>query len=243
MSNIFKPTDKDLLDKIKGIQKGINAYPDGIIGPQTIDSLYRQFAEVEYPYEEKFFGGIVIYTKNIEIDYSQNKRAVKDIPYSISGVFQWNSKAISVLVSEGKVINNSSSHAWLKQPETILYKTHHGVLGAIRAISIPYDLISDIEWAVSGVGLHNYNPTAEGFTGAYSDVLRSTGHTGIGITEENEIALLYKKCNGPQFKDWAINKLGLKFAIMLDGGHIAAINTPKYKYNIYQKQNNIIYAR
>ena len=243
MSDIFKPTDKDLLLKVKAIQKGIKAYPDGIIGAQTIDCLYRKFANVKYPYEEKFFRGTVIYANNIGVDYCQNRKSVSNIPYSISGVFQWGGKAISVLVSEGKVINNFSSHAWLKQPETIIYKTHHGVIGAIRAISIPYDLISDVEWAISGVGLHNYSPAEEGFKGVYSDVLRNTGHTGIGITEEGQIALLYKKCNGPQFKDWAINKLGLKYAIMLDGGHIGAINTPKYKYNLSQKQNNIIYAK
>ena len=70
MGDVFKPTDKDLLFKVKAIQEGINAYPDGIIGPQTIDCLYRRFADVKYPYEEKFFQGTVIYTQNIGIDLS-----------------------------------------------------------------------------------------------------------------------------------------------------------------------------
>jgi len=229
-------------EKIKAVQSALGAYPDGKAGPQTWDTLYRKFADVKYPYSENFFSGIVIFTKDIKIEYGQNRKATKDFVNSISGVFQWDSKAISVLMQDGKVICNSASHTWLGKPETIIYKTKHGVINAIRAISVPQDLLSDIEWAIGGLGLHNYDPAAEGFTGAYSDVLRSTGHTGIGITKENEIALLYKNCSGLQFKDWAINKLGLKFAIMLDGGHIASMNTPNYKYNLNQKQNNIIVA-
>lgn len=241
--NVFKPTDFKMINKIKTIQKSLGAFPDGVLGPQTLDVIYRKFTIPNYPYEERFFNGIVIYCKDIKIDYSQNKKSVRDIPYSISGTFQWKNKAISVLVRDGQIINNSSSHAWLGQPETIIYKSKHGVVNAIRAMSIPDDLISDIEWAISGLGLHNYDPIEEGFTGKYSDVLRTTGHSGIGITKEGEIALLYKKCNGTQFADWAIRKLGLKYAVMLDGGHIAAINTPDYKYNTNQRQNNIIYAK
>jgi hypothetical protein len=37
-----------------------------------------------------------------------------------------------------------------------------------------------------------------------------------------------------------VRKLGLRAAIMLDGGHMAAINCPAATKNLYQKQSYII---
>ena len=184
MGDIFRPTDSDMLQELKDMQKKTGSVVDGILGTQTLYNWWKTMCpeHVSYPHSRKIFNGIVIYTKDIKIDYSQNKRATKDIASSISGVFQWDSKAISVLMQGGQVFCNSACHTWLGKPETIIYKTKHGVINAIRAISIPQALLADIEWAIGGLGLHNYNPSAEGFTGAYSDVLRSTGHTGIGLS-------------------------------------------------------------
>lgn len=259
MSNIFRPTDPEMMQELKDMQEATGSKVDGILGPQTNYNWWKKLCpdKVVYPHVKRFYDGEVIYCKNIGIDYSQNKKSTSNIDFSIGGVFQWQNNAVSVLIYKGKVYNNSSSHAWLNKPETILYKTNHGVIGAIRALSVPADLISDIEWAISGVGIHNYDPLSEGFgtskspsgaiIGQYSDVLRYTGHNGVGITQDDEIVLIHKICYGEDlyrvnFKDFCMRDLGLKYAVMLDGGHIASINSPKYKKNVKQKQNNIIHA-
>jgi len=70
-------------------------------------------------------------------------------------------------------------------------------------------------------------------------VLRNTYHTAIGH-DGNQWIGVYAKGTGSQIKELMINKLGCKIAIMLDGGHIAAVNTKTFKANTSQLQNNMI---
>lgn len=232
-------------EKKKAVQRGLGIPDDGIDGPQTWDMLYRQFADkISYPYAEKFWGGYIIFGRELNIHNSKNKKDTGDIPFSISGTFQWRNNAVSILIKDGQVINRTSSHKYtLDLPESYIAKLHSGEIVYRSDDYIDENELRYIDWAVSGLGLVDYKPSKEGFFGRFADVLRNTAHTGLGVTQTGEIVLLYKKCTGWYFRDWAINKLRLKYAIMLDGGHIASINAGKYKKNINQVQNNILSVR
>ena len=222
--------------KVKAIQKGLHAYEDGLLGDFSLDSLYRRFADISFPYAEKFFGAFVVYTTPERLHFKdvKNTKAVKDFPFSASGTFQWDNKATSILV-DGEVLGETSAHAWRGFPESVLYYDGEVKYGR-------YTNAENIKckWAIGGLGLTNYNPEVEGFTGKYSDVLRKTNHAGIGVTEEGQICYFLKEnCTIADFKKLANEYLKLRYAINLDGGHIPALNA-KYKFNRYQKQGNII---
>jgi hypothetical protein len=60
--------------------------------------------------------------------------------------------------------------------------------------------------------------------------------------DDNQIEKLSNKQNVHKHVKYISDKiLKLKYSISLDGGHIASIHTPKFGYNIYQRQNNMIW--
>ena len=86
------------------------------------------------------------------------------------------------------------------------------------------ELPDGVKWAVGGMGLLDlYSPQEEGFSGQYADVLRRTNHTALGV-KDGMVYLIY--CAGMTGREVGehCRKLGLELAIMLDGGHVAAIN-------------------
>jgi hypothetical protein len=238
MARYFKWNDGTLDEhsksKVRAIQKGLGAYEDGLLGDFSLDSLYRRFAEIKYPYAEKFFDAYVVYTTPERLHFKdvKNTKSVNNYPFSASGTFQWANKVTSILV-DGEVIGETSAHAWRGFPESVLY--FDGEVKYGRYTNAP-----NCKWAIGGLGLTNYDPSAEGFSGKYSDVLRKTHHAGIGVTQEGQICYFLKtNCTIAEFKKLATEYLKLKYAINLDGGHIPALNA-KYKFNRYQKQSNII---
>jgi len=83
---------------------------------------------------------------------------------------------------------------------------------------------SNLSWAVGGFGLlDNYAPALEGFVGAFSDVLRDTNHAMLGVKNGHVFMVYCESKTAPQVNALA-KTLGLEYAIMLDGGHIAGIN-------------------
>ena len=46
-----------------------------------------------------------------------------------------------------------------------------------------------------------------------------------------------------EIRELIIDELGFKYAVMLDGGHVPAMNASGIRVNIYQKQANIIQVR
>ena len=92
-----------------------------------------------------------------------------------------------------------------------------------------------------------YEPAKEGYarfrkngkTYNYSDVLRKTNHTAIGVKDGEVYGLYLANVTGAQVNAYC-KKIGLDMAVMLDGGHVAAINSDIGKANAYQKQHNII---
>lgn len=161
---------------------------------------------------------------------------------TISGSFTYPSgqKPCSIMINKGKDICSSSCHGWLGFPETVLYKYTDGTFGIgkfVNTSEIPNR--SKILWAVGGMGLlDKYNPLEEGFgkfvkNGKgydYSDVIRLTSHTLIGV-KNNKIYLCYiMSMTGSQVNAYA-KLCGFEKSIMLDGGHISSINSTDVKIN------------
>ena len=178
----------------------------------------------------------------------KNKQACKDYANCISGTFQYAGKVCSILVASGKVINNSSAHAWLGYPDTCLIYYKDGTFTVKRSLAIPNAELPQVQWAISGVGLLDmYNPAAEGYakfnhggkTYNYSDVLRRTNHTVIGVKDGQVYGLYLANMTGDEVNTYC-KKQGLQYAVMLDGGHVAAINCEIGQANAKQKQSNII---
>lgn len=177
-----------------------------------------------------------------------NKQACKNYANSISGTFQYQNKANAILIYGGKVISNLSAHGWLGYPDTCLIYYKDGTLAVKRLVSIPAAELQQVEWAISGVGLLDmYAPAKEGYakfkkngkTYNYSDVLRRTNHTAIGVKSGKVYGFYLSNMTGAEVNAY-VKAQDMDFAIMLDGGHIAAVNCSQAQKNVSQKQHNII---
>lgn len=173
----------------------------------------------------------------------------------ISGTFfnRATSKVASILAVEsyGKLreINKWACHQWCGFPESVLVAYKDGTFDTLRIKGLN-EIKKPYLWAIGGMGLlDNYNPSSEGFKSGivfqgqkfdFSDVLRKTGHTVIGIDKDGLVHLIYVKNKSGSDVNKLCKSLGLTNAVMLDGGSIASIHTDKYKQNIYTKMSNII---
>ena len=178
----------------------------------------------------------------------KNKQACKNYANCISGTFQYAGKVCSILVAGGKVINNSSAHAWLGYPDSCLIYYKDGSFALKHLLAIPAAELPKVQWAISGVGLLDmYNPAAEGYARFskdgkiydYSDVLRRTNHTVIGVKDGLAYGLYLANMTGAEVNAYC-KKRGLQYALMLDGGHVAAVNCTAGQINVSQKQSNIV---
>ena len=120
-------------------------------------------------------------------------------------------------------------------PESVLYKTTSGAVRIARVSSAA--ALGGVVWAVGGLGLLDlYNPGAEGFTGAFSDVLRKTNHTVLGCKGGMLYGVYCRSMTAQQVNAFVRDKLKLDYAVMLDGGHVAAINGACSKINTQTRQ-------
>ena len=191
----------------------------------------------------KYFGikdieHILIKGKTIIPIHSLNKSTCAWYNNVLSGTFQYKNVTSSMFCAWGKWKRKSSTHDWLKQPETVIYVNKKGEVKAQRCLYWS-EIKDDVVHAVGGLGLHNYNPDLEGFKGVYADVLRNTYHTAIGHNGTEWIGV-YAKGTGEDIRRLMIETLGCDISVMLDGGHIASINTKDFKANSNQPQNNMI---
>ena len=170
---------------------------------------------------------------------------------TISGSFTYPSgqKPCSILINKGVDLFSSACHSWLGFPETVLYRYKDGKYGIGK-----YKNTSEIPnrpnvlWAVGGMGLlDKYNPAEEGFSKFvkdgksynYTDVLRLTSHTLIGV-KNNKIYLCYvPSMSGIGVNNYA-KQCGFEKAVMLDGGHISAMNSTDFKVNLNTVQGYAI---
>lgn len=220
MNNIIGTTDSETA-MIKAIQRAVGAAEDGEIGGETMAAIAARLGADCFPITLEIYDQPTIIAKDVVVcNPSTGLRAYNN---SLSGSFSYQKKPCSILVNWGKAVCESACHAWLGQPETVLYRLYSGEFGIRRCMSSK-ELPDSVKWAVGGMGLLDlYGPQEEGFSGQYADVLRRTNHTALGV-KGGMVYLIY--CAGMTGRevDEHCRKLGLELAIMLDGGHVAAIN-------------------
>lgn len=240
--NDFKGSTTSEDKMFKAIQKSIGAQENGWIGTQTMSDIAVKVGANCWPITLKMYNMPVIISEDIII--SNPKSGCKNYTNSLSGSFSYQKKPCSILINNGNTVCSSACHAWLNKPETVIYRTTSNKLG-IKKCKYSTELPSGVKWAVGGMGLLDmYNPTEEGFTGNYADVLRTTNHTVLGI-KNNMCYLLYcKNMSGSQINTFCKDKMKFEMAILLDGGHVAAINGEESfaKINTSQVQYYLIQA-
>jgi hypothetical protein len=224
--NTVKGSTTSETKMIKGIQSSIGAVVDGQIGTQTMSDIACKINADCFPLTLSIYSMPVIIAKDIVVAASPNK-GLSAFANSMNGGFYMmqaigGGVPISICVSNGIVFRAASCHSADGYPESVLYKSGNEI-GIVR-VNNRSELPSNLSWAVGGMGLlDNYDPNAEGFVGAYSDVLRDTNHAMLGIKNDHIYMVYCTSMTAEQVNTFA-KKLGLEKAIMLDGGHIAGIN-------------------
>lgn len=224
-----------MTDLIKSIQTALGVAADGEVGAETLAAMAVRVDADVFPLTVKLNGQPTIIAKDLVV--CNPRSGLRYYANSLSGSFSYQRNPCSILVSWGDSVCSSACHAWLGQPESVIYRTTSGKFGLERCKSSS-ELPDDVQWAIGGMGLlDNYDPAAEGFTGAYSDVLRRTNHTALGV-KNNMVYLMYCANMTGQKVNAHCQRLGMDMAIMLDGGHVAGINgaEPYAKINTSQVQ-------
>ena len=240
--NTIKGGNASETNMIKAVQRAVGAREDGLIGGETMGDIAVEVGAECWPLTLKIYNMPVIMAKDIIV--CNPKAGCKSYANSLSGSFSYQKAPCSILVNNGKEIGTVACHAWLGNPESVLYRTKDNKFG-IKRCKYSSELPSNVKWAVGGMGLLDlYDPAAEGFSGAYADVLRMTNHTVLGV-KNNMVYLIYcKSMTGKQVDTFCKDKLKLEMAVMLDGGHVAAINGAESfaKINTSQIQYSMIQA-
>ena len=214
---------------IKAIQRSVGALDNGWIGNQTLSDIAAKLGADCFPLNVELYGQPAILARDID-PLNLSGRLPEN---SISGSFSWQGQPCSILVHGGRVVRGMSCHC--PTPESVLYKTRDGRVHMARVSSAA--ALGDVVWAVGGLGLlGNYNPAAEGFTGRFADVLRKTNHTVLGYKGGLLYGVYCKAMTAQQVNAFVRDKLKLEYAVMLDGGHVAAIHAACSKINTNQRQ-------
>ena len=214
---------------IKAIQRSVGALDNGWIGNQTLSDIAAKLGADCWPLNVELYGQPAILAREID-PLNLSGRLPEN---SISGSFSWQGAPCSILVRSGRVVRGMSCH--YPTPESVLYKTRDGAVRIARVSSAA--ALGDVVWAVGGMGLlGNYNPAAEGFTGRFADVLRKTNHTVLGYKGGLLYGVYCRSMTAQQVNAFVRDKLKLEYAVMLDGGHVAAINGACSKFNTQTRQ-------
>ena len=214
---------------IKVIQRSVGALDNGWIGNQTLSDIAAKLGADCFPLNVELYGQPCILARDIE-PVNMSGPLPKN---AISGSFSWQGQPCSILVRDGKFVRGMSCH--YPRPESVLYKTTGGTVRIARVSSAA--VLGDVVWAVGGLGLlDHYDPAADGFTGAYSDVLRKTNHTVLGYKGGMLYGVYCRSMTAQQVNAFVRGKLKLEYAVMLDGGHVAAINGACNKINTQTRQ-------
>ena len=214
---------------IRAIQRSVGALENGWIGNQTLSDIAAKLGADCFPLNVELYGQPAILARDID-PLNLSGRLPEN---SISGSFSWQGAPCSILVRGGKVVRDWSCH--YPRPESVLYKTTDGAVRIARVSSAA--ALGGVVWAVGGMGLlGGYDPELDGFTGVYSDVLRKTNHTVLGYKGGMLYGVYCKAMTAQQVNAFVRDKLKLDYAVMLDGGHVAAINGACNKINTQTRQ-------
>lgn len=228
MKDVVGSTSEEIR-MIRAIQRSVGALDNGYVGNQTMSEIAARLGADCFPLNVELYGQPAILARDID-PLNLSGRLPEN---SISGSFSWQGAPCSILVRGGKIVRGMSCHC--PTPESVLYKTRDGAVRMARVSSAA--ALGGVVWAVGGMGLlGNYNPAAEGFTGAFSDVLRKTNHTVLGYKGGMLYGVYCKAMTARQVNAFCRDKLKLEYAVMLDGGHVAAIHAVCSKINTNQRQ-------
>lgn len=224
-----KGSTSEEIRMIKAIQRSVGALDNGWIGNQTLSDIAAKLGADCWPLNVELYGQPALIARDIE-PVNMSGLLPKN---AISGSFSWQGQPCSILMRGGKVVRNWSCH--YPRPESVLYKTTDGAVRIARVSSAA--ALGDVVWAVGGLGLlDRYDPAAEGFTGAYADVLRKTNHTVLGYKGGLLYGVYCRSMTAQQVNAFCRDKLKLEYAVMLDGGHVAAIHGACNKINTQTRQ-------
>lgn len=225
----IKGSTSEEIRMIKAIQRAVGALDNGYIGNQTMSDIAARLGADCWPLNVELYGQPCIIARDID-PLNLSGRLPEN---SISGSFSWQGAPCSILVRGGKVVRGMSCH--YPTPESVLYKTRDGAVRIARVSSAA--ALGVVVWAVGGMGLlGGYDPELDGFTGVYSDVLRKTNHTVLGYKGGMLYGVYCRSMTAQQVNAFCRDKLKLEYAVMLDGGHVAAINGACNKINTNQRQ-------
>ena len=225
----IKGATSEEIRMIRAIQRAVGALDNGWIGNQTLSDIAAKLGADCWPLNVELYGQPCILARDID-PLNMSGPLPKN---AISGSFSWQGQPCSILVRGGKVVRDWSCH--YPRPESVLYKTTDGAVRVARVSSV--SLLDNVVWAVGGLGLlDRYDPAAEGFTGVYSDVLRKTNHTVLGCKGGLLYGVYCRSMTAQQVNAFCRDKLKLTRAVMLDGGHVAAINGACNKLNTQTRQ-------
>ena len=224
-----KGSTSEEIRMIKAIQRSVGALDNGWIGNQTLSDIAAKLGADCFPLNVELYGQPCIIARDID-PLNLSGRLPEN---SISGSFSWQGAPCSILVRGGKVVRGMSCH--YPTPESVLYKTLDGAVRIARVSSAA--ALGNVVWAVGGMGLlGGYDPELDGFTGVYSDVLRKTNHTVLGYKGGMLYGVYCRSMTAQQVNALCRDKLKLDYAVMLDGGHVAAINGACNKINTQTRQ-------
>lgn len=154
---------------------------------------------------------------NIETQKATNKTPCNNFVNGTFFMMQANGKAypLGITANESQVFSNYITHN--KPVATLIIYTDGNVV--MKYIS---DITKEnnVKFAVSGYGVYpKITATEEGFTGVYSDVLRTTNRPIIGYRKSDNKIVIAVRANSDanRAKETAKN-LNLDFAISLDAG-------------------------
>lgn len=222
--NDVKYTTAEEKRLIQAIQRAVGAYDNGVIGTQTLTDIANALNADCWPLTVRMYGYPMIISRDI---LPFNPRGnISRFENSMLGSFTYPRASVpcSILVNKGQAICGSACHAFNGKPESVLYKTAGGKVGIMRA-KYSSELPPDTVTAVGGMGLlDNYAPAAEGFSGAYADVLRQTNHNVLGYKRGLWYGVYFPKLNAAAINTICRDRLGFEHAILLDGGGLAAIH-------------------
>ena len=231
MSIAIKGTTIDEKRMVKEMQASMGLEVDGSIGFDTFATMYDKF-NPKYPIAGLIYGQPTIISRDILLAEVRGK-PLSNYNYAQCNTFTYPRavKPCSIFITANKVYCGNSCHAHLGKPETVLYKLNDGTMGVKRVI-YSTELPKGVKWAFGGLGLlEMYNPVAEGFTGAFADVLRKTDHNLIWTRPDGRIfQTLCRNMTVQQINEW-VKARGANRAVIGDGGGLGAINTPDIKVN------------
>ena len=183
-------------------------------------------------------GARVIKTTPDNIEIKEIKSTLRNAGVNgITGSFFWpvfpasSQNPNGITINNGRPIGINATHAWRGYKQYVLCYYTDKTFG-VEFVMTTHQINRPVIWAFGGISLlPNYDPSAEGFTGSYSDVLRRVtssqgGHCWIGV-KDGEVYLYWRtNCTRLQTRQDATS-LGMEFCIGTDSGGSAQIRHPQ----------------